>query len=447
MRPRLWAIGLLTHAGLAGAATEKDHIADIIAKGLQNSFSVRQQNLSEEKAANLKTNSYFSLLPTMALSATRGLTRATTASTDGLSTANTDSKSLSITSTWTLWNGYQNITTVKTAAKELEVQQASTRRTIQTYILQLLSSYLKLQNDLNNQETIKLQLEQTKSTSAETKALVDAGAKTSLEAIDSEIDVENSSRNLIELENTIRADMRELRLLLNNPQLEELPKIDLLKFEPYYMVDFEDRVKRYRKNWREELYLNQPDLVVSKLQLEESAYNLTQTRLGYIPTTSLTLTHTLDMSNMVGQTVYSPAGLNSTAITFNLSWTFWDWFNTPRTISNAEKDYQSSVLGLQQTRMQSETVVQNLLETYDVNLAAIETTRLSLAKAMKQLEYSNEMYRLGRITLLLMQQSVSRVYSARLELANRLATKYLNAANILYNAGYDLQPPHVRVTQ
>ena len=65
---------------------------------------------------------------------------------------------------------------------------------------------------------------------------------------------------------------------------------------------------------------------------------------------------------------------------------------------------------------------------------------MALKKSKIQLENSRELHRLGRINLLLMQQSVNRYFEAEAAFATRLKSLNMTMALILYRSGASLEP-------
>ena len=133
-------------------------------------------------------------------------------------------------------------------------------------------------------------------------------------------------------------------------------------------------------------------------------------------------------------------------IGLSLSWQFWDWMSTPYTIANSQKDYDISLNTFHDTGVQTRATVENLIAQLDVSSQTISADRQIVAKAESQLKLSEEMYRSGRINLLMMQQSTSRVFQARNDLATRLADRYQKAAQLLYATGRTLLPPGSQIS-
>ncbi len=441
---RLIVTGLLASSlwSTAVAATSPDALSDLINIGLHNAFSLQTQAIKEQQKLNLQKSAYAELLPAVTLSSGKTFQNSTTLNADGTKSFSADNTTqLRVDTAWTLWNNYQTVTDVQTARNAFTTEHLTTEREQQNYIVNLLDAYLTYQLALRQKEIIQGSLQASELTNEESQELVKAGAKTQLDAIDAEIEVMNTQRDLLELKASLLSAERNLRTLLNTSNLKEMPPIDLLTFEPYYMADFENKYREILANWKSDLASKQPDLKISRLGLENALLSRRRAVWNYLPTTKIVLSHEFNFDNYVQD---NPTGARDQAqnssIALTLSWPLWDWFTSRRTLDNAQKDFAIARLSYQEKTLTTETAMQDLLEQFELLLKTSEATKLSLQKAEKQVKYSQEMYRLGRINLLMMQQSTNRLRQARTDLASRLKTKYVLAAKLLFNTGYDLRP-------
>jgi len=420
----------------------RDQLSEIVAEGLKNAYDIKSQQLKLEQSHNLLRNSYYNLLPTVSLSGGRTITTTDTQPNGTVQTDTTNQSTAKATASWTLFDNYQSIRNIQTSEKTLDVQKKTSAKLLQQYVLTLLDLYLQYQLLLSQKLIQEGLLEQNKWTEAESMALVKAGARTRLDSMDTEIQVVNAERDLLELNNNISAAEKNIFVILNSDRYKQLPIIDLLTLKPYYMKDFERRLPSIRSQAKRELEFVNPDLQISKGQLEVSLLNLKQTKLGYWPKTTVQISHDMDFSDFVQTNApgVDQVPLHTTTFSVQFSWQLWDWWITPRTIDNAQKDFEISVNQYKQSLLQSSSDIENFLAQHDVLEKSIYSSQLVLDKAKAQVDYSREMFEMGRITLLEMQQAIGRWRDARIALATRLEAKYILAAKILYTMGYDLQP-------
>ncbi len=423
-------------------ADSEDQLVEIVNEGLRNAYDIKSQQLKLEQSRNLLKNSYYNLLPKVTLSGGRTITTTESQPSGYIQADTTAQSSASAAASWTLFDNYQSIRNIQTSEATYEVTQKQTRKQVQSYILNLLNLYLQYQLLLSQKITLEDSLKQNKWTQEESAALVAAGARTKLDSMDAEIAVVTTERDLLELNNSIDSSERNIFAILNSDRYKKLPVIDLIKLKPFYMKDFDKRISSIREQAKRDLESVNPDLQIAHRQLDISLMNLKQTKLGYWPSTNLVLSHSVDLSNLVQAPAVgmSALPLNTSSIQLQFSWQLWDWWITPRNIDNAQKDYEISRFQYKQALLQTNSDVQNSIDAYDVLEKSIYASNLALDKAKIQMSYSREMFRLGRITLLVMQQSVSRFRDAQIALATRMESKYILAAQILDKMGYELMP-------
>lgn len=422
----------------------QDPFIDLLKIGLSKSKTLESQNLKLEQSSNLKLNSYFDLLPTLSLSAGKTLTDAEDLSTGEVTKTHSESYSMKVTGSWTVWDNYQNIRNITLQGIEHSAEKIRTSKETESYIINLLDQFYEYHLSVKRQEVLTNILEQARWTYNESKALFEAGAKTRLEMIDSEIQMMNTERDLQENENTIQQAIRGLKLLINEDNLKKIPSLQTPlawgTYTPYFQTQFN---KLYSQ-------LNQDDITIdsnleyqiARLSLKKNQEELSQTKLNYWPKLSLKASHEWDMDRRLDPNPSSGLrnDLQTTTLSLNLSWTFWDWWNTPRTITNSTYDYQMAANRFHDDTMKTKTEIKNQLEQFASLNKSIMASEKSLEKSKYQLEYSKELYKLGKLNLLQLQQSSSRTFDAEMALATRLKSKYVTMAKILYMHGYSVLP-------
>jgi outer membrane protein TolC len=432
----LWLVSYNTFS-----ATQ-DPLAQIVRAGYKNAYSIKTQQLREQQVDYAHSNAIYAFLPILSLSSGKSWSEAESLSGTEKIPSNTTSNTASVTANWTLWDNYQNIRNYQSADYSKKIEILNTEKETQLYILNLLESYYSLQLLLSNKENLHGLLSQAKWTRDESQALVSAGARTQLDAMDTEIEVANAERDLRELESQVASSERNLRVLLNTKDLSTLPRIDLIKHMPYFLVDTTATISKAKQYSNVELEQINAELHASKLSLEKSINEFSQTKLNYWPKTSVQVSHDFNMNRYVqdiptdGVRTY----LQTTTLTFSLSWTLWDWFTTGRNIKSSANELEVTRLKYSEGILRTESDLQSLLDQYEINERSVESSKLIVEKSDKQLNYSREMYRLGKINLLNLQQSTNRVFDSKNSLALRMKNKFLLYAKIKSMLGLSLLP-------
>ncbi|MDA8793124.1 TolC family protein [Bacteriovoracaceae bacterium] len=426
-------------------AFASDHITLLIKEGLRNSFDVRSQKLNFEKNLNENSNSYAELLPTFTWSRGRTYSKSESYGDNGIANTDSRSDSMSVSANWTIWNNYSNIRNIQLADLSLDNSKLANKIAVQEYILNLLDSYLNYQLLLNDRGIQLSNVEQSQWNYDEAKAQATNGTKTKMDLVDSEIQLLNAKRSLVELKNQIVLAERRLNFVLNTKKIHKFEKIDMFKFMPYFENIFHQRFGSIVSNWKKRYRKENLAMLQAKNSLESNLTSLKQTKLNYWPQFSLSAAHEIDMSGKVNpETQENQRGnLSNSSISLNLTWQFWDWWATPRNVDNAKKDFQISRINFKQTKFQIKNEIQNIIDQYQMIKQSLKISRLTLKKASKQVEYSREMYRLGRTTLLRRQAAISNYISARNSLARRIKNEVMLKARLLAAMGETLIPEGV----
>ncbi len=437
---RLWFVTSLI-SGIAVAAVKLDPLVTVIQGGLSNAYSIKTQLIREQQADLKSTSSKFAFLPTVNLSASRSMSQAESLATGEKASATSHSSALGVSASWNLWDNYQTIRDYQSAQQALDIEHISTDREKERYALAVIETYFDLQLLLDRKEILNGQLEQAKWTKGESDALVQVGSKTRLDAMDTEIEVANAERDIFELSTQITSAERNIKLLLNTDSLVNLPRINMLEYNPFFMSGFSDKLAK-SKVPDDKLTYSNLDLLVSTKQLDKSLNEFSQTKLNLWPKTSLRLAHDINLDRYTQDS--PPDGIRnyfqSTTLSFEFTWIMWDWFTQSRSTESSRLDLDNSRLQLKQSVEKARADLGSLIEQYEINEKSIESSKLIVEKANKQLSYSREMYKLGRINILNLQQSNSRLFDSKVALANRLRTRFSTAARVLNTLGVSIIP-------
>lgn len=414
----------------------------LIKDGLKSSIAIKTQDITLEQAEINTRNSWANLLPTLSLSAGKTVSSYESVINSQKSSFSSNTNTAGVSGSWTLWDNYSNIRNIKIAGLNEDIERLKKNRDSESFILNLLDTYFGYLLLLRQRDVFERLLVESKWTHEESLALVKAGARTQIEALDTEIQVLNTERDLLELNQNIRSTLRNLQVLLNKDENYVVPTMDLMDLDPYFMRTFPGVLEVLKNKPVGKIVEQSKDYQILKLGIDTYFERLKQTELSYWPTTSIRVSHNINLDGYVEDTPSNGVrtSLNSTSVSLGLSWQFWDWWSTQRSVKYSQLDYQASVLRFHEDVETSKAKIESYLESYEINRKSLEASQKALVKAQKQNEFSREMYKMGRINLLSMQQSISRLFDAEIAFAARKKTLYILAAQILYFNGTSLAP-------
>ena len=338
--------------GSASSVTKEYFLEEIIKESVERSYAIKARKLTFKDTVDEKKNSLANLLPTLEISSSRsaGSSEAMQYNEDleKYQKAKTWSRSnsMSVSSSWKIWDHYSSIRSIESANLQLEIQKIGNKQTVNSHILEIINLYYDLQSLYSQKEISEGYLEQSKWAEKEAKFLVQAGVKTRLDILEAEIQVQNATLELKSLEIQIESKLRSLKLLTNLKNDIKIPKIDLTKDEPYFLDKFLQQWTSTLKNWDEEKNNSNPDVLTSKLNLDSSVLKLNQAKWNLYPKTSFGITQSWDLSGYANPSSepYQKNYLTSTTFSLSMSWTIWDWWITSRRYHSTERGLRTSEL-------------------------------------------------------------------------------------------------------
>lgn len=432
---------LFSIAVIANDKPNKDPIQAIVIQGVKNSFGLKSQELRLEKTLNGRWDAYTDLLPTVSATGNRNIQTSDKLEENVKYSERTFANSLQVKANWTIWNHFENIRNIRVAQYNVDADRINSQKAIQEYIISLLEKYLDYQVLLMRRTTLRGSLEQSKWSYNQAQTLIKTGAKSPMETLDSEIDVINAERDLMELEQSIDSALRDLRIQINSDHTINFDAIDLLNAKPYFFETFEQQFPGIKRDWQQKLGSVNPLLRSVMIDLEKSQADLLQSRLNLLPKTSIQLSHEINLDSYVQKTPGVPTTpLHNTAISLSFTWEIWNWLKSYRSERNSSYDKKITENTLKENTLKMHSELQSIIEQHELIEKSVQASQLALEKALSQLEYLREMYKVGRLNLLNLQQAQSRYTDARTSLATRLKFRYVLAAKILYQMGYSLVP-------
>lgn len=386
-------------------------------------------------------DSYASLLPSLGLSAGRSWSKFESEASGVTDVTEGASNSLKVTGSWNIWDHGANMTKIQTARIEEGAERLNTDRDRQAFIYNLIDQYLDYLLQVRQKDLARRYLDQSTKTFDEAKTMMEAGAKTKIEAMDSEIAALDAERSLMEAEATLKSSERSLRALMNLGTEDKIPVLNILDVVPYYQEQFDKQISNLKNiSPGQRIKLSREDRI-ARMDLERSLLDLRQARWNYWPQLKMGASHEWDFAQQVNtQTDGTTPVLQATTVYLTLNWSVFDWFTSTRSLQSTDYDFQIKNNSYSDARRKAVADSENTIEQYEILKKSVESSKLSLSKSKRQLENSRELHRLGRINLLMMQQSTSRYFEAESAYAGRLKNLHLTMAKILFKSGSSIEP-------
>ena len=405
-----------------------DQLKDIVSLGLKHSTEIEIQKIRHTNQKYSTTDSYTALLPTLDFSAGRNFSK-------------DDSKnSTSISSSWNIWDNWQNITNIKTGELAEEISGIGTFIAKQDYILKVLEAYFSHQILLSDQIILESKKAQAEWSLKHARELVNSGEKTSLDALDAEIEMDKIKREEIDLNNKLTRSLRALNNLVGPKQELSIQKEEIVKMRPYYLDKFE-KIKGSLSNFRDGKLLDDDKKIIkSSKELNKSRLELDQTKLDHWPKLKATAGYTWSGDEYVEGNVDKPGIKGAPTASIGLAWDLWHWNSIDRKILRAANNFKISEIELEKLRRDRIQELTDLIEKFQIAEKTISASDKILRKAELKYKKSKEMYNLGQRTLFDLQRSSSDLANTKKDYASRLKDQYINISKILVICGQDISP-------
>lgn len=370
-------------------------LKDCITTGLERNFSIRISRNNEDIARNNFTPGNAGLLPSIDVTGRHSgtLNNSTTNLRDSGSITNNGifntTTGASATLSYTIFNGFNAVTTYKKLGELNQMGQLNTQLTIENFVSDLVSGYYNfiLQLQLRNNLIYALTLSRERLRIDEDRYLLGSGSK--LEVLQSRVYVNSDSSNLSRQNEVVRS----ARIRLNEMMAVE----DLSR-------DFNSKDTTINVN---------PGLLYEKL-LEETLANNTNLLIAAKNKViseydyKLILSRSYPYLNFSGGYNYNlynySAGTNRSMLQNGMNYgltlgvNIFDGFNQRRSIRNSAIDRDSKELRLEEVEQGIRADLLSIYNAYSNNLRLITLEDQNMQTATENLSIALERYRLGNLS-------------------------------------------------
>lgn len=415
----LTAILLVLPALLFGQARTLT-IEDAIEIALENNYQLKQaeNNLTLSRAQERSALADF--FPNLSANASRGrnVGRQFDNTTGDFGDFTINSFSTGLNSSVTIFNGFNNINSLRASRHETLSRQELLQRVRESIIFNTSSRYLQY---LLSQQLLEI-AEETLDTSQQqleqVRAQVEVGARPTVDLLNQESIVANNELQVVNRRNDVNFSRLQLvRTLQIDPLGEyqfvtpELDETSAVATE----YDLQEMVSIALEN--------RSDLRSEMESIEVAYYNLKSTRANYYPTLSLsgsirtsyndrnTLSYT---DQLTDQNISRNLGLSLNIPIFNR-------LNTRTAVQAQEISYKNARLSLENTQL---NVIQEVNQAYNDYIALVqelESTEKAFIAAERAFETEQQRYEVGATTLIELSQANNAFVEAQ---SNRIQTLY-----------------------
>jgi outer membrane protein len=348
----------------------------LVEYGLEHSYQIRRQELSDESSKSALNSSKWNMLPEVDLSLGVNQDLDPISPKSGL----TNSAGFGINKTISLNDpAYFNY---RQALLDRDISQVELEQAYSNYAYQVVQAYIEVLSSTKRRSALEENLAIQTRVYEQSQVLLQLGKTTPFELKQNEIAVMNSRISILQLDNTIQNTRARLFSLVQMQDegfpLAELP-IDISKQIPEYSADKLAQIK------------------VLEHSLRKNDLNLNKSKLEFLPRLNLSYGFSRSVS---GEDFEFDNYNTQHSLGLNLSYSIWNFFTNKENNTRYKISKQNTLLSIEDARDQNRRAYDNAVTELQYLLRLDELYLERLQQSTKQIQIAEERYRLGMIQLL-----------------------------------------------
>lgn len=386
-------------------------LSDAVRIGLENNYSIIIQKNDAQISSNNNTIGNAGFLPSLNLSATQNNTITNTvqetfvSGSKEISGANNRTFNAGLQLTWTLFDGFSMFASKNMLNLLEEMGETEARIAIENTLSSIILNYYGI---IQQQKLIQV-LEDAAALSLERKNIMEAkisfGAGSELQLLQSTVDLNADSINLISEMAAMQNTMADLnRLLARNPEIRFIPS-DSISLDNTLYYDSLLMKTREQNN----------TLLIARNNIDLNTFALKDVQSQRYPRLNLNAGYNYNQLNSeTGYLKYNQS--NGPSFGLSLTYPLFDGFNITREIRNARVELNTMENFLKDTDLNLHTDIYKIYNDYVTNLRIISIELVNQEVARENVEVAFEKYRLGSINDIELRETQKKYIDAQYQL-------------------------------
>jgi outer membrane protein TolC len=306
---------------------------------------------------------------------------------------------------YTLFDGLGRRYNYKRLKEQYQLSELEARETIETTMLQLFSIYYSVAQLSENTNALEETLIISKDRLTRAGYQFDYGQNTKLDVLNAEVDINNDSINLINLEQQLSNTKRDLNVVLGN-QIVDNYNVD---------TDLSFLLQLNREELLEKTKQNNVSLLQADKNINISQFDIKTNKAQFLPTIGLVGSYGWNESSnnsplaFVLQNVNT--GLNAGV---NLTWNLFDGGSTLTRVKNSEILLENQKLQKEQLIIDVERNFNNAWDDYQNRLIIYRVQQNNIKTAQNNFERTQEKFKIGQVTSIEFRQAQLNLLNAEL---------------------------------
>lgn len=307
--------------------------------------------------------------------------------------SNTNNYNATIGVDYLLFDGFGRKYNYKKLQEQYNISEIRVRQVIENTLLSLLISYYDVARLTENKYNLQQSLDISKSQLLREQYGYQYGQNTQLDVLNSEVNVNQDSINLLNIQRELANSKRDLNVILGRDV-----NVD---FEVDTMVSY--AINLTYDNMMQSAKINNSLLLQADMNVTLSDYDLKINKSSWVPNVGINGAYNWRDSNIdsnIGNSnPFSVASQTSTGIVGGLivSWNIFDGGSTRTRVQNAKIAIDNSNIEKQFVEKDLERNVANAWETYQNSLFVLSAEKKNVETNRRNFQRSEEQFRLGQI--------------------------------------------------
>jgi len=401
-------------------------IEDAIRIALENNYQLKQAENNLAISDNAVLNARADFLPSLSASynGTRRVGQQFDQTTVTFENVTTNTMGGNINSSITIFNGFNNINSLRRANTNRSIQQEDSQRLRESIIFTTASRFLQV---VLNEELLKISRENLSVAEQQynrIEAQVEVGRSPNVDLLNQASIVANEELTVIQRENALESSLAQLMRIMQDESGAEytlmMPDVEELQLIPLDL-NLQDLVQTALQNRR--------DLRAQQLTIERNQYDEAIARANLLPTVNASLGvsgsyndrfRDIDGDPLSYTTQFFDRNVNR-FIGFNIQIPIFDNLNRRTNLQNTQITLKNSQLELDNIRFQVNEEVRQAYNDYMSIVKELESTEKALIAAERAYETEFQRYEVGASTLIELNQANANFVQAQ---SNRIQTIY-----------------------
>ena len=301
----------------------------------------------------------------------------------------------SINLNYTLFDGLGRYYDYKSLKEDYQLSELEARETIENTIVQMFSVYYNVAQITENLKAVKETIDVSKDRLTRAEYQFDYGQNTKLDVLNAEVDINNDSINLINIEQRLINAKRDLNFVLGSTVVGD--------FNVETMVDF--MLDLNKEVLHERMKLNNVTLLQLDKNIIISEYTIKATKSGYLPAIGLSGSYGWNKNN--NNAASFAKGSQSTGLNagLNLTWNLFDGGNTITRVQNAKLNLEAQQLQKDQIITGIERDFNNSWDDYQNRLRIYRVQEENIKTSQNNFDRTQEKFKLGQVSSIEFRQA------------------------------------------